>query len=68
MNGSSPCINVCVMDTQTQWCKGCWRTLEEIAAWAQMSDAQRQWVWQQLPLRQQRCGTGVPVQPENKVL
>jgi len=37
----SPCINVCRMDADTGLCAGCFRTLDEIAAWARASDAGR---------------------------
>ncbi len=30
---ASPCISVCVMDAASGLCLGCWRTLDEIAAW-----------------------------------
>ncbi|MDO8313777.1 MAG: DUF1289 domain-containing protein [Rugosibacter sp.] len=36
---SSPCINVCRM--QDNLCLGCYRTLDEIATWSQMSDAEK---------------------------
>lgn len=29
----SPCISVCDMDERTGYCKGCFRTLEEIERW-----------------------------------
>jgi len=29
------------MDERSGWCLGCYRTLDEIATWAVMSDAQR---------------------------
>jgi predicted Fe-S protein YdhL (DUF1289 family) len=29
----SPCVNVCQMDAQTGLCRGCLRTLDEIAGW-----------------------------------
>ncbi len=29
----SPCVNVCQMDPQTGLCRGCLRTLDEIADW-----------------------------------
>jgi uncharacterized protein len=38
---SSPCINVCVLDTQSR-CTGCRRTLDEITRWSRMSAAE-QW-------------------------
>ncbi len=37
----SPCINVCVIDPADGQCKGCARTLDEIARWAAMSDGER---------------------------
>jgi predicted Fe-S protein YdhL (DUF1289 family) len=33
----SPCIGVCRIDQVTGWCRGCWRTLEEIADWPLLS-------------------------------
>ncbi len=39
------------MDAATGWCKGCYRTIEEIVAWGQGSEALKQAVWQTLPQR-----------------
>lgn len=39
----SPCISVCKLD-ENKICIGCWRTLEEIAAWSKMSDQQKLFV------------------------
>lgn len=36
----SPCINVCVIDVDGT-CRGCYRTLDEVARWSRMSDAER---------------------------
>ena len=47
----SPCINVCRMDAATGWCVGCQRTLQEIATWSSLSDADKRAVWQALPTR-----------------
>jgi predicted Fe-S protein YdhL (DUF1289 family) len=38
----SPCINICEIDPATRLCQGCYRTLGEIAAWADASDATKQ--------------------------
>ena len=38
----SPCVEVCRMDTTKDICVGCWRTLDEIARWRDMSDAERE--------------------------
>ena len=33
---ASPCVRVCKMDAAGVFCTGCWRTLDEIAAWSRM--------------------------------
>lgn len=47
----SPCINVCRMDPRGR-CEGCLRTIDEIAGWSTMSDAEKLVVWDALALRQ----------------
>lgn len=37
----SPCILVCTIDTETGFCLGCARTLDEIARWSSMSAEER---------------------------
>jgi predicted Fe-S protein YdhL (DUF1289 family) len=44
----SPCIKVCTLDPAGTVCLGCFRTLEEIGAWAAMSDGQRREVIERL--------------------
>lgn len=44
-NVPSPCVSVCIMGPATGLCEGCWRTLDEIAAWAVMSDSDKRTVW-----------------------
>ncbi|MHC5230551.1 MULTISPECIES: DUF1289 domain-containing protein [Brucella/Ochrobactrum group] len=41
----SPCILVCTIDTETGFCLGCARTLDEIARWSSMSAEERLAVW-----------------------
>ncbi len=48
---SSPCINVCRMDDATGWCAGCLRTLDEIATWSLLDEAEKQTVVQALASR-----------------
>ncbi|OGA92354.1 MAG: hypothetical protein A3G27_05920 [Betaproteobacteria bacterium RIFCSPLOWO2_12_FULL_66_14] len=48
---ASPCTKVCVMDAGTRYCRGCARTIGEIARWGEMSDAERNAVLAQLPAR-----------------
>jgi len=47
----SPCISVCNMNAKTGWCEGCHRTIDEIAGWSRMSDAEKNAVWAQLERR-----------------
>jgi hypothetical protein len=47
----SPCIDVCRMDPATGLCEGCARTIDEIAAWSLMSEADKRAVWAALPAR-----------------
>ncbi len=42
---ASPCISVCVMDRTTGLCRGCLRTLDEIARWGSMDNEARHEVW-----------------------
>ena len=38
---ASPCNNVCKVNPETGLCEGCFRTLDEIAAWSSMSAEER---------------------------
>ncbi|MFM6922819.1 MAG: DUF1289 domain-containing protein [Polynucleobacter victoriensis] len=48
---ASPCINLCKMDDADQYCLGCQRTLDEIAAWSELSDAEKEVIWTELDKR-----------------
>lgn len=48
----SPCTKICQIDRTTGFCLGCQRTLDEIAAWASMTAAERDKVMMDLPRRQ----------------
>jgi predicted Fe-S protein YdhL (DUF1289 family) len=48
---ASPCIKICKIDPETKLCAGCYRTIEEIAAWASLSEAARARVQAALPVR-----------------
>ena len=37
----SPCIDVCQLDTATGLCRGCLRTMDEIAGWSTYSAVQK---------------------------
>ncbi|HTQ33900.1 MAG TPA: DUF1289 domain-containing protein [Stellaceae bacterium] len=37
----SPCLGICIMDPRTRQCRGCLRTVEEIAHWYEASPAEK---------------------------
>ena len=41
----SPCIDICRMNPDTQWCDGCLRTLDEIRDWSSFDDDAKRAVW-----------------------
>jgi hypothetical protein len=47
----SPCIDVCRMNPDTGWCEGCLRTIDEIAGWSSLDDAQKRAVWDAIDVR-----------------
>lgn len=38
---STPCIGVCLIDSELKICLGCGRTREEVGAWTRLSEAER---------------------------
>jgi uncharacterized protein len=52
----SPCIRECVIDERSGYCRGCWRTLDEISFWVSYTPAQRQRVTQSLEKRRRAAG------------
>jgi predicted Fe-S protein YdhL (DUF1289 family) len=62
----SPCTKVCVMDADNRYCLGCKRTLDEIACWSEMGEAERVAIMAQLPSRRSASASEVaevPVSP-----
>ena len=56
----SPCVEVCRMDPAKDVCAGCYRTLDEIARWRDMPDAERRAVLDAIADR--RAADKFPVQ------
>lgn len=44
----SPCVQICRIDSASQLCEGCGRTLNEIACWGQMTEDDKTPVWERL--------------------
>jgi len=49
---ASPCVDVCRIHLDTGYCRGCWRTLEEIAGWSTFSTAEKREVLARIEARQ----------------
>ena len=47
----TPCIKVCVVDGESGLCLGCYRKLNEVAAWSRLDDAERDRILAELPDR-----------------
>jgi uncharacterized protein len=48
---ASPCIAVCTMDMDGDYCKGCRRTLQEITLWPSLNDHEKKAVIAKLSQR-----------------
>ena len=48
----SPCVSLCQMDEASGFCKGCFRTIDEIVSWSQLPDDGKRQVWQRIGERQ----------------
>ncbi|HRH04346.1 MAG TPA: DUF1289 domain-containing protein [Burkholderiaceae bacterium] len=57
MSIPSPCTSVCQIDSISHLCKGCWRTLDEIAAWSTNTEVMKQKVW--LLIEQRKSNQGI---------
>jgi len=51
---ASPCVGVCKMDPATDFCRGCRRTLDEIAGWTAFDTAEKLAVLARLGDRQEQ--------------
>lgn len=47
----TPCIKVCVVDGESGLCLGCYRKLNEVAAWSRFTEAERDAILSELPNR-----------------
>lgn len=57
----SPCVNVCRL--QGNLCLGCYRTLDEIAMWSQMSAIEKKQVLSKVANRSVRDAENNPARP-----
>jgi predicted Fe-S protein YdhL (DUF1289 family) len=55
----SPCVKICTLDARSGRCLGCGRTIDEIARWSTLSEAERAYIMQELSTRLVSGGDGV---------
>jgi predicted Fe-S protein YdhL (DUF1289 family) len=48
---ASPCLGICLMDPRTRMCRGCLRTIDEIAGWYAASPAQQHAIIKRIVVR-----------------
>lgn len=54
----SPCVGICLMDPGTRTCRGCLRTVEEIAAWYSADPAEKRAIIARLEQRRRAAASG----------
>ncbi len=51
LNPVSPCVGICLIDPRTRLCRGCLRTLDEIARWYAAGAAEKRAILARLVTR-----------------
>ncbi|MFA9215507.1 MAG: DUF1289 domain-containing protein [Sphingomonadaceae bacterium] len=54
----SPCVSLCKMDEDREYCLGCKRTIEEIIQWSKADDDYKRSVWAAIRRREQVLASG----------
>lgn len=63
----SPCIGTCMLFPRTQMCSGCFRTVDEVRDWIEMTDEERLAVIAQLEERREIHGPSrLPPDPRKR--
>jgi predicted Fe-S protein YdhL (DUF1289 family) len=63
---ASPCTKICTVDPRSGLCRGCGRTLDEIAQWMTLGDSERQRIMAELPARLGASGLAQPVPADER--
>jgi predicted Fe-S protein YdhL (DUF1289 family) len=56
---ASPCNSVCAIDAATGLCAGCYRTLDEIAGWIDLSEERKRALLATLATRRAQFGAAI---------
>jgi predicted Fe-S protein YdhL (DUF1289 family) len=62
---ATPCLRICTLDPASGLCRGCGRSIEEIAGWSRYSDLERARIMALLPRRLASLGATVSSPAEN---
>lgn len=57
----SPCIGVCTLDTQRDFCVGCFRTSDEITNWIQLSYIEKERIISECKIRKMENKNGCEI-------
>jgi len=63
---ASPCTKLCTIDPRSQLCRGCGRTLDEIALWMSLGEAERERIVAELSARLETNGLRPALAPEQR--
>ncbi len=61
----SPCISICAIEDVTGLCSGCLRTLDEIAVWSMLDDAEKRAVLTSIDARRANAKLASNSSPAN---
>ncbi len=53
----SPCVKICVLDPDTRMCRGCFRSIDEVAEWVEYSPEEKLAVLERIAQRRKEAGT-----------
>ena len=51
---SSPCVNICKINSENGLCIGCFRNLEEIARWSQLDEVEKGKIYSEISRRKMK--------------
>lgn len=52
----SPCVKICVLDPVTRICKGCYRTIDEVAEWVEYTPEEKLAALERVAQRKKKAG------------
>jgi predicted Fe-S protein YdhL (DUF1289 family) len=59
-NPVSPCVGICLLDPATGYCRGCLRSVAEIAGWYEASTAEKRAILARLDRRRRLGKNRIP--------